>query len=228
MGEQADDLPPRRGWPTDEPVESTGSTPWQAMILLQARAQAPAVSVRSRKCSHSITVYTCKQVEKQVKAESVSIDLVSPDPANVRLHPEVNLEAIKASLTKFGQQKPIVVDQNGIIRHGNGTYEAARALGWTNISIVWSNLQGSEATAYAIADNRTAELAQWDNRRLAGKLNTLEEAGIAPETVGFSIAELIAINSLIANLDQDSAIGASENLVTCPNCGHEFAANNDH
>jgi ParB-like chromosome segregation protein Spo0J len=109
-----------------------------------------------------------------VKAESVPIDSVHPDPANVRRHPERNIAGIKASLARFGQQRPILVDASGIIRAGNGTHAAARELGWESISIVRTTLKGSEATAYAIADNRTAELAEWDDTALADTLRALQ------------------------------------------------------
>lgn len=92
------------------------------------------------------------------------------DPANVRKHGEQNLAAIKASLARFGQQKPIVVNQDGVVIAGNGTLMAARALGWQTIKAVRTNLAGSEATAFAIADNRTAELAEWDDAALQQQL----------------------------------------------------------
>jgi len=67
--------------------------------------------------------------------ESIDINEIHADPANVRRHPERNLASIKASLARFGQQRPIVVDGNGVVRAGNGTLEAARQLGWTEINI---------------------------------------------------------------------------------------------
>lgn len=96
------------------------------------------------------------------------------DPANVRKHGEKNLGAIKSSLLRFGQQKPIVVDAKGIVRAGNGTLAALKALGWKEVRIVRSTLEGSEATAYAIADNRTAELAEWDDDALSQTLAALQ------------------------------------------------------
>lgn len=96
------------------------------------------------------------------------------DPANARKHNEQNLEAIKASLARFGQQKPIVVDSSGVVRAGNGTLAAAKALGWAEIDCVVTDLQGAEAMAYAIADNRTAELAEWDEAVLTATLQALE------------------------------------------------------
>src|SRR5438874_8509523 len=94
--------------------------------------------------------------------ETLPISSLHLDPANARRHPARNLDAIKASLARFGQQKPIVVDAAGICRAGNGTLAAARALGWATIRAVRTPLAGAEAAAYAIADNRTAELAEWD------------------------------------------------------------------
>lgn len=101
-------------------------------------------------------------------------DLAS-DPANARKHSDRNLDAIKASLTRFGQQKPIVIDSSGVVRAGNGTLMAAKALGWAEIDVVVSDLQGAEATAYAIADNRTAELAEWDDDVLTATLQSLAD-----------------------------------------------------
>lgn len=96
------------------------------------------------------------------------------DPANVRKHGPRNIETIVASLQKFGQQKPIVIDKNGVVVAGNGTLAAARQLGWTSIDAVRTGLQGSMATAFAIADNRTAELAEWDTDALAQTLAALQ------------------------------------------------------
>jgi DNA modification methylase len=116
------------------------------------------------------------------------------DPANVRKHDEKNLAAIKASLNRFGQQKPIVVDASGVVRAGNGTLAAAKALGWKEIRIVRSSLAGSEATAYAIADNRTAELAEWDEDALSQTLAALqiEDENLAVVT-GFDAKEIDAL-----------------------------------
>lgn len=109
-----------------------------------------------------------------LKTIQIEISKVSNDPANVRTHSKKNIDAIKASLKRFGQQKPIVIDSNNIVRAGNGTLEAARELGWEYISVVISDLEPSELTAYAIADNRTAELAEWDLEALGEQLQSLE------------------------------------------------------
>jgi hypothetical protein len=108
--------------------------------------------------------------------ESVPLDDLVNDPQNVRLHSRRNMDAIKVSLSRFGQQKPLVVTPEGTIIAGNGTFVAARELGWTHISVAriptsWSR---DEIVAYAIADNRTSELGEWDYGVLVDSLGDLD------------------------------------------------------
>lgn len=124
-----------------------------------------------------------------MKIEKLSISSLSLDPSNVRKHSKKNLEAIKASLRKFGQQKPIIVDAKGIVIAGNGTLTAAQELGWTEIEITRTTLQGVEATAFAIADNRTSELAEWDDS-LADVLKSLADSGQDLAELGFENADI--------------------------------------
>jgi ParB-like chromosome segregation protein Spo0J len=110
-----------------------------------------------------------------MQTETVPIDSLSPDPANARKHDERNLAAIRDSLRAFGQQKPIVVDQREVVIAGNGTLEAAKGLGWTEIAIVRTTLDQTQATAFGIADNRTAELAEWDDEVLRSLLDSMDD-----------------------------------------------------
>jgi len=138
-----------------------------------------------------------------MKILQVPVADLSHDPANARKHPERNLDTIVASLRRFGQQKPIVIDRNNIVRAGNGTLEAAKRLGWEKIGCVRTELNGADATAYAIADNRTAELAEWDDEILAATLNGLAlEEGLL-EAAGYDEEELAA---MLAEID-DAAVG---------------------
>jgi hypothetical protein len=57
-----------------------------------------------------------------------------------------------------------------VVIAGNGRLMAARALGWRTVKVVRTGLEGAEATAFAIADNRTAELAEWDEGALQQQL----------------------------------------------------------
>ena len=73
-----------------------------------------------------------------VYADQAGGDSVSIDPANLRLHDDENIAAIKGSLARFGQRKPIVVNREGnVIEAGNGTWAAAKSLGWPKIAAVF-------------------------------------------------------------------------------------------
>lgn len=121
---------------------------------------------------------------------------VSTDPANLRIHDERSIEALRASLRRFGQQKPIVVDDAGVVVAGNGTLEAARSLGWSHVATIRSDLVGIDRTAYAIADNRTSELSRWDDDALRLILKDMpmdlaDSAGWTPE----ELQELLTVDS---------------------------------
>ena len=129
-----------------------------------------------------------------VKTRSVLIADLSIDPSNARKHSQRNLDAIAASLKRFGQQKPIVVDKSNIVRAGNGTLQAAIHLGWDKIDVVTSALTGAEASAYAIADNRTSDLAEWDDPVLKATLEALaDEDRALLDACGYTEEELDAL-----------------------------------
>jgi DNA modification methylase len=113
------------------------------------------------------------------------------DPQNARTHSQKNLDAIKASLTQFGQRKPIVITSEGLVLAGNGTLEAAKSLGWDHIDVTITPVDWdlNTARAYALADNRTAELAEWDENVLAKQLLELIDVDFDIESLGFELPE---------------------------------------
>ena len=137
--------------------------------------------------------------------ETVPIERLMTDPDNARRHPVRNLTAIAKSLQKFGQQKPIVIDGKNVVRAGNGTLAAARSLGWKEIKAIRTELDGADLAAYAIADNRSAELADWDDDKLSEELRRLTEIGFSHADLGFETNDL---KSLIEDDVQMRAMSA--------------------
>jgi len=125
-----------------------------------------------------------------VDIKTVPINSLVADPSNARRHDPKNIEAIKGSLKRFGQRKNIVVDQKGVVRAGNGTLEAARQLGWTEITVSVMDGSETELSAFAVADNRTSELADWDNAVLGETLDSLRLDGFDLEEIGFTAEDL--------------------------------------
>jgi DNA modification methylase len=113
-----------------------------------------------------------------------------PDPANARLHNEGNLDAIKASLRRFGQAEPLIVQTSTHrVIAGHGRLAAMQALGWTECEVVELDVSGTDATALGIALNRTAELAEWDDGALAKILQQLS-AEDSLDGVGYSPGDI--------------------------------------
>jgi len=150
------------------------------------------------------------------------------DPANARRHPERNRAAIVASLRLYGQRKPVVVRRAGmVVVAGNGTLEAARALGWTHLACVVVDDDATTATGFAIADNRSAELAEWDDGALARILGGLVEDNVSIADLGFDddeMADLLAVISATDfSPDTPDNQGALDQIEPklCPHCGED-------
>ena len=163
-----------------------------------------------------------------MKLETVALGSISPDPANTRKHSRRNLDAIKASLRRFGQQKPIVVDSRGTVLAGNGTLAAATELGWSEIQIVRTALAGVDATAFGIADNRTAELAEWDEN-LGDILASLKAEDFPLAEIGFDEADLqqfVQKTEAVEEAPPSEFAAVDETISTdheCPKCGYKWS-----
>ncbi len=139
-----------------------------------------------------------------MKVETVAISSLHEDPANARKHGDRNIAAIKASLARFEQQRPIVVGPGDVVVAGNGTLRAARELGWDQIQIVRTDLEGVDRVAFAIADNRTAELAEWDDEVLVAALQSLaEDPTFDLEVTGFDELEVESLLYEHGQIDSD-------------------------
>lgn len=157
--------------------------------------------------------------------ENIDIASLVPDPNNVRKHSQKNLDAIKGSLTKFGQQKPIVVDEKNVVIAGNGTFAAAKELGWKSLNCVVTSLSGFEKTAFALADNRTAELAKWDQGGLDEMLASLQLNDFDVTEIGFDMPDLdsdLVKEEVVKPGEELNIEDFKEFKNTCPKCGFEY------
>lgn len=158
-----------------------------------------------------------------LRTETIKISKLQLDPTNARKHSDKNLEAIASSLKLFGQRKPIVITGANIVVAGNGTLEAAKSLGWEEIAIVRTPIDwtSEQVKAYALADNRTAELAEWDSKVLADQLLELDAVGWDVKEFGFepleppTDPEFLPVQEEQPRLDQ-------RNSILCPKCSFEW------
>lgn len=123
----------------------------------------------------------------KLQIESLSVDVLTFDPDNARKHSDANVSAIAESLERFGQRKPIVVTSDNLIVAGNGTVQAALLLGLSRVDVVRvpTDWTANQVKAFALADNRSAELAEWNPEVLSAQLIELDASGFDIEALGF-------------------------------------------
>lgn len=124
-------------------------------------------------------------IAEGLRVLAVPIDELHVDPANARTGHA--LERIAASLKAYGQRKPIIANrlQNGKIEAGNGTWQAAKQLGWSHIAVVYVEDDPATAAAFGIADNRLSDLSTWDLDALGALMPTVEDL-----VTGFTESEI--------------------------------------
>src|SRR3990167_4472072 len=150
--------------------------------------------------------------------EVVNISSLVPDTSNARLHPERNIEAIMDSLCLYGQRVPLVVrKKDRMVAAGNGRLEAAKLLGWTKIAVSIRPMTDVEFHGFALADNRSAELARWDFEVVARLDKLLQESKHA--TIGWAGEELQALRAADwskAQEEQAPTVNLSDRFIVPP------------
>jgi DNA modification methylase len=134
--------------------------------------------------------------QRKIEHTIVDIDSIETHPKNVR---QGDIGAISESLQAHGQYRPIVVDKRtNRILAGNHTWKAAKALGWTEINAGFIETKDDdEALRILLADNRTTDLASYDDSGLAELLKQLADTEIGLEGTAFDGDDL---DSLLKDL----------------------------
>jgi DNA modification methylase len=154
--------------------------------------------------------------EPQASMTVIPVDSLIPDAANVRRRDDRANKAIDASLAQFGPGRSILVGNKRIVRAGNGTLERFAAGGGTEVLLVRPkpgqlvavervDLSPTQEVAYAIADNRSSDLATNDEVELAAQLRALQSEDFDIEAAGFTDHE---VDDLLARLGTE-ALGGS-------------------
>lgn len=120
------------------------------------------------------------------------VERVKPYANNAKRHPREQLRRLRGSIERFGFNNPILVAEgSGEIVAGHGRLMAAIDLGMTEVPVVvLDHLSASERRAYVLADNKLAELAEWDDALLAQELAALQLQDFDLNGLGFSDDEI--------------------------------------
>jgi len=124
------------------------------------------------------------------KVELRPLTAIKPYDKNPRLN-EGAVDAVATSITAFGWRQPIVVDGDGVIICGHTRWKAAQRLGLERVPVhVATDLTPEQVRAYRIADNKSAELAEWNMELLPLEMAELQGAGIDWSSLGFNADDL--------------------------------------
>lgn len=132
---------------------------------------------------------------RNLQTETVPIAKLRPYPNNPR---RGDLDAIKESLERNGQYRPIVVRRaTNEVLAGNHTWLGAKELGWAEIAVTYIDCDAEQAKRIVLADNRTNDLAGYDPEALAELLADL------PDLAGTGY-DADALEELLADLGRGS------------------------
>jgi DNA modification methylase len=137
-----------------------------------------------------------------LEVKEIELNKLRPWEDNPRRN-ERAVEAVAKSIRNFGFNVPILCDQNFMIIAGHTRWKAAQKLGMDKVPIIVIEINDTQRRAFAIADNKTAEIADWDFPKLKEVLEELKLEDIDIKSLGFSDEE---IRRLILNEDDENVV----------------------
>lgn len=154
------------------------------------------------------------------RVELWPIERLIPYAANPRLHSEIDIEKIAASILRWGWTNPVLVDEQGVLIAGHGRVAAAARLGLKSIPVLvargWSD---EEKQAYRLADNELAARSSWDPDLLRSELGDLKFSGFGLDLIGFEphrLEEILAGLGASGLTDPDNVPEIPDYPVTRP------------
>jgi hypothetical protein len=164
-------------------------------------------------------------IREELNDHAIAIGSVKNHPRNVR---QGDIGAISQSLKDNGQYRPIVVQRStGYVLAGNHTLKAAKALGWKEIAATFIECDDDRALRILLADNRTNDLATYDDNALADLLKELATSAQGFTGSGYDGDDL---DTLLGRANNDASLNQfpayDENIATeheCPKCGFEWS-----
>ena len=160
-----------------------------------------------------------------------SIKDLKSDHKNARRRTDRSAELIKESLQRYGAARSIVIDEDNRILAGNGTIEGAKEAGINRIRVIETDgdeviavrrtgLTEEQKVGLALADNRTADLSEWDQEML-NRLGEQHDISLF-----FSQDDLDGIlETEVEALPPEDFDEVDDDITTehrCPSCGYEW------
>ena len=123
--------------------------------------------------------------------DKININSITPYAKNARKHSAQQIQNIANSIKEFGFINPVIIDKNFRIVAGHGRVEAAKLLGLEELPFIQvEHLSPLQIQAYILADNRLAELSEWDNALLSMELKDLVNQDFDLSLIGFDMDDI--------------------------------------
>lgn len=151
--------------------------------------------------------------------ENLPLNSIKPYEQNPREN-DAAVDFVANSIRQFGFRQPIVVDRDMVIVVGHTRWKAAQKLGLESVPVhIANDLSPEKAKAYRIADNKSHELADWDDEKLLVELQGLMKLDIDIEDIGFSdedLQRLIAANTDLSDVEDIPIPAPPDEAITQP------------
>jgi len=127
-----------------------------------------------------------------LKIQQMDPSALKPWEDNPRINDEA-VDAVVKSIKSFGFNVPILCDQQFTIIAGHARWKAAKKIGMKSVPVITLELSEAQRDAFAIADNKTGGITDWDYPKLRKILEKLKCKKIDLPSLGYSPGELQAL-----------------------------------
>jgi DNA modification methylase len=111
-----------------------------------------------------------------MKIEEIKIADIKPYEKNAKTHPAKQIELLVKNIKKFGFTTPCLIDEANNLIAGHGRLEAVKKLGQETVPCVrMEGLTETEIKALRLADNKIAELGEWNMDLAIAELKELDD-----------------------------------------------------
>lgn len=153
-----------------------------------------------------------------IKIIEKDINELVPYENNARINDKA-VDVVANSIKEFGFKQPCIIDKNNVLVAGHTRVLACKKLGITKVPcIVADDLTEDQIKAFRIADNSSAQIAEWDMEKLMKELDSIDY-----DMAQFGLAEQLGqIENAILNDKENKFdnLEVQKNLLKCPVCGH--------
>ena len=139
-----------------------------------------------------------------------AVEEIIPYEDNARINDKA-VEKVAQSITNYGWQSPIVVDEDMVILAGHSRLKAAKLLDLKKVPVkIAEDLTEEQKMAYRLMDNKSQDYAQWDKKLLAKEFDKLADLDFDLNMTGFDLDEIAKLNESMLEFDVPNDVATAD------------------